>query len=181
MREEFEKIFRHIELGDIKKEAYGLVFVFESGNQATFDIVFFYSFLSKKAAEFTERIYQAETGPERTSKNSILTYKMIVENKSDMNKAKKKIDDAKLNRGMFKPYNVVDRKLLSAKYERGKINQMMLELVRKIHDDKNVKTLNKAEQLIPDEAKNNAKKKKVVQESSSCCGARTAVEDVFLL
>ena len=40
MREEFEKLFRHLELGDLKKEAYGIIFVYESGNQKSFEIVF---------------------------------------------------------------------------------------------------------------------------------------------
>ena len=39
LREDFEKFFRHTELGEIKKEAYGIVFVYESGNQASYDVV----------------------------------------------------------------------------------------------------------------------------------------------
>jgi len=39
LREEFEKFFRHTELGEIKKEAYGILFVYESGNQKSFEFV----------------------------------------------------------------------------------------------------------------------------------------------
>ncbi len=39
MKDEYEKFFRHSELGDIRKEAYGFIFVYESGDQHSYDAV----------------------------------------------------------------------------------------------------------------------------------------------
>ncbi len=39
MLAEQEKLYRHKEIGSLEKEAYGFVFVYESGNQASFDDV----------------------------------------------------------------------------------------------------------------------------------------------
>lgn len=39
---EFEKFFHHSEIGEIKREAYGIVFIYESGNQKSFDLVTFH-------------------------------------------------------------------------------------------------------------------------------------------
>ena len=46
---------------------------------------------------------------------------------------------------------------------------MMIDLIKKIHNDQEVKALNRAEQLIPDDEKN-AKKKTRLEGSRGCCG-----------
>lgn len=97
-----------------------------------------------------------------------MSYKMLVENKSDLNKAKVKVNENMVSRLTFSKFNILDRKVLSAKHQRGKINAMMLELLRKIHDNKEVKARNRQEQLIPDE--DHVKKKKRYAPARGCCG-----------
>lgn len=38
-RDAFEKFFRHTEIGELRKEAYGIIFVYESGDQKSYDFV----------------------------------------------------------------------------------------------------------------------------------------------
>ena len=70
MRADAEAFFKHAALGDIDKEAYGLICVYKSGDQESYD----------ELEAFIQKIYDSETGPERGSKRAILTYKILIEN-----------------------------------------------------------------------------------------------------
>jgi len=108
--------------------------------------------------DFIDKIYEAETGPERTSGKAIMSYKMLVESKADLNKSKTKVKENIVSRKTYSKYNILDKKVISAKHQRGKISAMMLELLRRIHDNKEIKARNRMEQFVPDE--DYAKKKK---------------------
>jgi len=103
---------------------------------------------------------------------------MLIENKSDLNKAKTKVQEKIVERSTYTKYNILDRKTLSAKHQRSKINAMMLELLRRIHDNKDVKERNKMEQFIPDE--DYVKKKKKATYTRACCGGVDYEEEVNL-
>jgi hypothetical protein len=103
---------------------------------------------------------------------------MLVENKSDLNKTKIKVQEKMVSRPTFTKYNILDKKILSAKHQRSKINAMMLELLRRIHDNKEVKERNKMEQFIPDE--DYVKKKKKAVSTRACCGGVDYEEEVNL-
>eukprot|EP00826_Nyctotherus_ovalis_P059007 TRINITY_DN816_c0_g1_i2.p2 TRINITY_DN816_c0_g1~~TRINITY_DN816_c0_g1_i2.p2 ORF type:complete len:115 (-),score=28.22 TRINITY_DN816_c0_g1_i2:139-483(-) len=103
---------------------------------------------------------------------------MLVENKSDLNKAGVKVEETKISRVNYAKYNLLDRKRISAKHQRSKINAMMLELLRRIHDNKDVKQRNKVEQFIIDE--DYVKKKKKAAATRACCGGGGEVEEEII-
>lgn len=108
-----------------------------------------------------------------------MSYKMLVENKSDLNKSKVKVKENMVSRQTYSKYNILDKKIISAKHQRGKINALILELLRRIHDNKEVKTRNRMEQFIPDED-NTKKKKKRYAATRGCCGGVSMDEEVNL-
>lgn len=103
---------------------------------------------------------------------------MLVENKADLNKGGTKVEETKIGRVNYTKYNLLDKKVISAKHQRSRINAMMLELLRRIHDNKDVKQRNKAEQFIPDEEY--VKKKKKAAATRACCGGGGEIEEEII-
>lgn len=103
---------------------------------------------------------------------------MLVENKSDLNKNKVKVQERVISRQTYSKYNILDKKVLSAKHQRGKINTMILELLRRIHENKEVKARNRKEQFIPDEDYVKKKKRRYGPDRG-CCGGYTEEEVTF--
>ena len=84
-----------------------------------------------------------------------------------------------LRRSVYSKYRIQKVKL-SAKYNRKAINDMFLDLVRRIHDDPEVKAFNQAEQLEPDTSKNEQKKKTHFAARTCCGGGLPEEEEVRL-